>query len=347
VTALCLKAARFHSPLDVRLEELAEPEAGKGEVVIRVLASNMCGTDLKSFLRGHPLLRPPITMGHEYCGVVVAAGEGAPFKEGERVVASNSAPCMRCEMCSRGSYSICTSIKENMVGFSLPGSYAELMRIPAHIVSSNTYRFSGPSPEEIACAEPLASVIHALDRVSVEEGETAAVVGAGALGLMFLQLLKARGAKVIVANRSEARLEVAERLGADVLLSVSDENLVSRLKDATDGVGADLVVEAVGRKETWEACFMAARDGGTVLQFGGCQGGTVVAFDAGKIHYGETTVVGSFHHEPSAFRRAVNAIELGEVDVAPFLTHRVRLEDILEAFELMKTRQAMKVSVLP
>lgn len=342
-----MKAARFHAPLDVRVEDVDEPVAGRGELVIRVLASNMCGTDLKSFLRGHPLMRPPVTMGHEYCGVVVDAGEGARFKEGESVVASNSAPCMRCEMCSRGSYSICTSIKQSLVGFSLPGSYAELMKIPAHIVSTNTYMFSGPSPEEIACAEPLASVIHALDRVAVKEGETVAVVGAGALGLMFLQLLKSKGAKVIVANRSEARLEVAERLGADVLLCVSDDSLARKLRDATGGLGADLVVEAVGRKETWEACFMAARDGGTVLQFGGCQGGTTVEFDAGKIHYGETTIVGSFHHEPTAFRRAVSAIESGDVDVAPFLTHRVRLEEIMAAFELMKTRQAMKVSVIP
>ncbi|MDV3277525.1 MAG: zinc-binding dehydrogenase [Nitrososphaerales archaeon] len=342
-----MKAARFYAPRDVRLEDVPEPEVGPGELLIEVLASDMCGTDLKTFMRGHPLIKPPITIGHEYSGVVKEAGRGAKFRRGDRIVASNSAPCMKCEMCKRGSYTLCSSITEGLVGFSVPGSYSEYLLVPRNIAEVNTYRFKRSKPEEIACSEPLASVIHALDRVQVERGERVAIVGAGALGLMFLQLLKAKGAEVIVANRSGGRLEVASRLGADSVIQVDDGSLADRVRTATGGLGADVVVEAVGRKETWESAFGAARNGGRVLQFGGCASGTRVEFDAGKIHYGETSVIGSFHHEPTAFRRAVRAIESGEVKTKPLITHRVSLDEIRRGFELMERGEALKVAVLP
>jgi len=253
---------------------------------------------------------------------------------------------MECEMCDRGSFTLCTRLEGRLLGFTLPGSHAEQVKVPRHIASSNTYKFKEAAPEEIACAEPLASVIHALDRVRPRQGETAAVVGAGALGLMFLQLMKREGVRVLVANRSEERLGMAEKLGADEVMKVGSE-LPEKVRDSTKGLGADLVVEAVGTKETWESSFKATRPGGRTLMFGGCAAGTEVAFDAGRVHYGETTIVGSFHHEPSAFRRAVEAIEARQVLVAPFITHRMKLEQIREAFDLMERREAMKVALSP
>jgi len=323
------------------------PSAGPGELVLEVQASNMCGTDLKTFVRGHPLIRPPMTMGHEYSGVVKEAGSGAKFRKGDRVVASNSFPCGECLMCRRGSYSLCVSIKDSLIGFSIPGSYSKYILLPRSIALGNAYRFVRASPAEIACAEPLAAVIHSLDRVQVKRGDKIAIVGAGAVGLMFLQLLNLRGAHVIICNRSEGRLAIAEKLGAEAVVQVTDDDLANKLRESTGGLGADVVVEAVGRRETWEAAFKATREGGSVLQFGGCAAGTVVSFDAGKIHYGETTIIGSFHHEPSSFRRAVLAIESGKVKVTPLLTHRLKLEEIEDAFDLMERREALKVAVLP
>lgn len=342
-----MKAARFYAPRDVRVEDVPVPVPGPGELLLRVKASTMCGTDLKSFVRGHPLMRPPVTMGHEYCGTVAECGRGAKFRKGTMVVASNSSPCGECEMCSRGSSTLCPRMRESLVGFSVPGSYAEYLLVPKSIADNNTYRVRNASPEEIACSEPLAAVVHALDRVRVERGERVAIVGSGALGLMFLQLLKAGGAEVIVAERSAGRLAAAERLGADQVIRVGDDDLSEKVKRATDGLGADVVIEAVGGKETWEAAFRAARDGGRVLEFGGCAPGTKVTFDSGKLHYGETTVIGSFHHEPTAFKRAVNAIETRKVKTAPLITRRLRLDDISEAFRLMESREAMKVAIIP
>lgn len=342
-----MKAARFYGPRDVRVEEVAVPEPGPGELLLKVLSSDMCGTDLKTYLRGHPLMHPPMTMGHEYSGVVEVAGRGSRFRHGDMVVASNSCPCMTCDMCKRGSYSICTRIKEGLLGFSIPGSHAEYLLVPRNIAEKNAYRFRRSKPEEMACAEPLASVTHALDRVGIRKGERVAVVGAGALGLMFLQLLKLKGAWVVTADRSEGRLAVAEKLGADEVIQVEDEDVAEKVRRATGGLGADLVVEAVGGRETWESSFRATRDGGRVLQFGGCASGTQVTFDAGKIHYGETTVVGSFHHEPGAFRRATRAIETGRVKVSPLITHRISIEEITTGFELLERREAMKVTIKP
>lgn len=342
-------AAVFYGPRDIRLEDVEEPHAGNGELIIRVLASNMCGTDLKTYIRGHPLMKAPMIIGHEFCGEVIEVGEGVDrFKRGDRVVASNSAPCMQCTMCRLGSLTLCEGIRESLIGFTLPGSYASYLKIPSAIVDRNTYLIkSSIEPREIACAEPLASVIHAIDKVRIREGDRVAVIGSGALGLMFLQLLKSMNAYVIMTNRSGERVKLAERLGADAAIQVTDENLANKIREATDGIGADLVIEAVGRKETWESAFKAVRKGGQVLLFGGCSAGTTVSFDAEKIHYGETQIIGSFHHEPSAFRRAIEAIESKVVNVKPLLTHNLSINDILLGFRLMEKREAMKVSIIP
>ncbi len=344
-----MQAAVYYAPGDVRIEEVEEPAPKRGELVLKVLASNMCGTDLKAYQRGHPLLRAGMTMGHEFAGVVSESGPGVSrFKRGDRVVASNSAPCGKCEMCSRGSYSLCQTTQHELVGFSIPGSYASFVRVPERIVRRNTYKFSSAiSPAEAACAEPLAAVVHALDRVSPRRNSWAAVIGSGALGLMFLQLLRKSGVRVLMVNRSPKRLEIAEKLGAERVLQADESSIAKKVRDATDGLGADLVVEAVGRRETWEAAFRASRSGGEVLLFGGCAAGTTVSFDAQKIHYAETNLISSFHHEPSSFRRAVAHIESGRVRVKPLLNLKMRITEIGEAFRRMEAREALKVTLVP
>ena len=339
--------ARYWAPRDLRLENADTPLPEKGEVVVKVLASNICGTDLKSFLRGHPLMRPPMTMGHEFCGVVSEVGDGVKrFKAGDRVVASNSSPCGTCNFCRRGASTLCERIPSRLIGFSLPGSYAQYVKIPRHIVNENTYSVkTSVTPEEMACSEPLAAAIHALDRVKLESGMGVVLIGSGALGLMLLQLLKTRDIRVTMANRSESRLRIAEKMGADDVLQVTDEDLVAKARGAGGPTGPDLVIEAVGKKETWEAAFRIVREGGQVLFFGGCAAGTEVSFDAGKMHYGEVAVTGSFHHEPSSFKRAIAAIESGKVRVRPLLTHSVPLERIQDGFGLMERREALKVTV--
>jgi L-iditol 2-dehydrogenase len=342
-----MKAAVFYGSRDVRVEEIEPPKLNEDGLILKVLASNMCGTDLKTYVRGHPLIKKGTVMGHEYSGVVIDSSGSFPFKRGDYVVGSNSVPCMECYICKKGSYSLCTNIKKKLVGFTVNGSHAEMISVPPEIVKRNMYRFNNSKPEHIACAEPLASVIHGAEKLKVKEDETVAIIGSGAIGLMFLQVLKLNGAKVIMTNRSEDRLEVAEKLGADVLLKVGGEDIDSKIKNATGGNGADVVIEAVGKRETWEVSLKAARDGGRILLFGGCASGTFVSFDAEMIHYGERQLIGSFHHEPNSFRKAVELIEKGLVRLERIVDMKIRLDSIIDGFKMMEERKALKVSIEP
>lgn len=341
----------FYGPRKVIIEELERPAPQEGEIIVKVAASNICGTDLRAWQRGHTLMKPPIVIGHEYSGIVDELGKHvSKFEVGDRIVGSNSSPCMTCAMCRAGSLTLCEKIPENLLGFSLPGSYAEYCRIPAHIVNRNVYRIPrNISPEEIACSEPLAAVIHALDKVSIKKGQTkAAIVGGGATGLMFLQLLKERGAYVVLIDANPERIKMAESFGSDSSIQVRDQDgLAAVLKQATKGEGPDIVVEATGTKESWENSFRSVRDGGQVLLFGGCAKGTTVAFDAGKLHYREISMVGSFHHEPSSFKRAIEAISERKVRVKELISSRLPLTKINEALRLMEKKEALKVAVMP
>ncbi len=341
-----MKAAVFHGTRDVRVEDVNKPYTRKGEVVLEVLASNMCGTDLKTYQRGHPLIKEGTVMGHEYAGIVVDS-MNPKFKKGDRVVGSNSAPCMKCYLCRKGSYSLCPEIKKTLVGFTVNGSHAEMICVPSNIAERNMYTFRSSKPEHIACAEPLASVIHGISKLDLKGDETVAIIGAGAIGLMFLQVLKTLGARVIVANRSEGRLEIASKLGADLLLKVQEDNTEKEIRNATEGMGADIVIEAVGKKETWERSLGAAREGGKVLLFGGCARGTFVSFEAEMVHYGERQLIGSFHHEPESFKKAVELIERGKVKMENIVDRKIRLDEISEGFRMMEEREALKVSINP
>lgn len=344
-----MKAAVFYGPRNVKIEEIGLPKAGEGELVIRILVSNVCGTDLRTWQGGHPLMRPPVVIGHEYYGIVKEVGRGVKeFRAGDEIVGSNSCPCMKCVMCNTGSLTLCEEIPKNLIGFSIPGSHAEYMRVPAHIVKGNIYHApKGVAGEEIACSEPLAAAIHALDKLSIKEGMRVAVLGSGALGLMFLQLLKRTGVYVVMTDGMVGRLKIAERLGADKVIEVTQGSVVTPLKEATDGLGPDLVIEATGTKQAWENAFRAARDGGKVLLFGGCPGGTQVSFDATKLHYREITILGSFHHEPREFRKAIDAISKGTIRVKDLISLKLPLSQIGDAFEMMEKKEALKVAISP
>lgn len=336
----------FKGVKNIVLTHLEIPKPDEGEVLIKVLASNMCGTDLKTYQRGHPLIKDGTIMGHEYAGIVIESRTDI-FKKGDYVVGSNSSPCGNCFFCMKKSYSLCEKIKEELIGFTVNGSYAEYLKIPRRIAVNNLYKFKNSTPNEIACSEPLASVIHASESIPISENDTVAIVGSGAIGLMFLQIMKSKGAKIIITNRTEERLRVAEKFGADVALRVDDTNLDSMIKSATGGKGADIVIEAVGKKETWEKSFNAVRDGGLVVFFGGCSKGTLVTFDSEKIHYGETKIIGSFHHEPKSFSKAVEMIESKKIDVKSLITKKIKLDEIVDGFNLMERKEVIKVSVEP
>jgi L-iditol 2-dehydrogenase len=342
-------AAMFYAPMDVRLEERPIPQVGAGEVLLKVAAATTCGTDLKAYRRGHPLLfrNPPASFGHEVAGIVAATGSGViQCREGDAVVVANSAPCFQCFYCRRGRYSLCEDL------LLLNGAYAEYLLVPERIVRHNLYRLpAGTSFTAAALTEPLACALHGIDGSEVVSGDTVAILGAGPLGLLLVALAKLRGAHVILTGRGRERLALAERFGADVVIDVEHLSLQGQCEAVfaqTEGKrGADVVVEAVGTPETWNIAARMTRPGGLVNFFGGCPSGTQVTLETQPLHYSELTIKGVFHHTPAYFAQALDLIIGHHIDVEALITERVPLSSLIAVFDRLYHKQGIKYAVIP
>lgn len=342
-----MKAAVLHGKEDLRIEEVSLPGPGPGEVLIKVGAALTCGTDLKVFRRGYHarMLVPPIVFGHEVAGTVVEVGEGVQgLVPGTRVVAANSAPCGVCEYCLAGRASLCDDL------LFWNGAYAEYAVIPARIVACNLLPLpEGFSFAKAALVEPLACVVRGAAESGIRAGQTVAVIGVGPIGLMFVALARARGARVVAAGRRPDRLERARRLGAETVSVGNGVDLAQRLRESgRGGRGPDIVIEAVGSPETSEAAIRAARKGGHVNLFGGCPSGSVIHVDAQRWHYEELTIRATFHHTPESIREALQLVVSGTVDGNAFISDETCLDRLPEVLRSQATRgQSLKVAVIP
>src|SRR5947207_7150291 len=210
---MTMLAAMFYAPLDVRMERRPVPQPKAGEVLLKVVTATTCGTDVKSYLRGHPLLfhKIPSGFGHEVAGFAAAIGPGViQCSEGDAIVIANSAPCQQCFYCRRGRFSLC----ENLL--LLNGAYAEYLLVPERIVRQNLYHLApGTSFIAAALTEPLACALHGVDASSIAQGDTVAILGSGPLGLLLAAVAKLQGAHVIITGHGEQRLALARHFGAD------------------------------------------------------------------------------------------------------------------------------------
>ena len=346
---MTMLAAMFYAPMDVRLEERPVPIPAKGEVLLKVAAATTCGTDVKAYRRGHPLLfkHTPAGFGHEVSGVVTAVGPGVTqCSEGDAIVVANSAPCLNCYYCRRKRYSLC----ENLL--LLNGAYAEYLLIPERIVRQNLYRLhAGISFIAAALTEPLACALHGVDASAIAQGDTVVILGSGPLGLLLAACASLRGARVIITGRGKERLQLARHFGAQVALDVNglswEEQRAAILRETEELRGADVVIEAVGTPETWELAASLARCGGLVNLFGGCPSGTRASFDTRSLHYNELTLKGVFHHTPAYFAQALELIEGKHVDVEALITARVPLATLLDTLQLLLQKHGIKYAVIP
>ena len=342
-----MKAAMLYGIKDLRIEDIPKPEVAAGEVLVKVKAATTCGTDLKIFQRGYveKVIKLPTVFGHEWAGEVVEVGEGLEWpKKGMRVRAGNSAPCLRCAMCQKGKYNLC----ENMIW--LWGAYAEYIKVPARMVQVNMQEIpQHVSYEEAAITEPLACVLHGVEEAGVKLGDTVAIIGAGPIGLLHLLTVKKLGVeKAIVIDLVDERLGFAEKLGADETVNAGTANVAEKVRQTTDGYGADVVIEAIGLPTTWEQALTLVRKGGTVLEFGGCPPGTEIRVNAEFLHYGEVKVMGAFHATPLHFRKALNYIASKTINVKPLITRKMKLEEIKEAFQILATSKSeIKIAIKP
>jgi len=343
-----MNAVRFYAPNDIRYEqtEIKSPKAD--EVRVKIMAALTCGTDLKTYRRGHPVLikKVPSGFGHEFSGIIDAVGKNVKdFKVGDRVVAANSAPCGECFFCRHGEYNLCENLE------FLNGAYAEYINIPARIVQKNLIKISDNlSFEEAAFSEPLANVVHGIAKTDIKPGQTVGVVGIGTIGLMFVRLAKLKGAKVIAAGRNPMKLRLAQEFGgADEVINLTKyKNPEKIFLDFTeDKKGLDVAIECVGLPEIWERMFSLVRKGGTINLFGGCKSGTSINIDTRRLHYDELKVIGVFHHTPEYFREAYRLIESGEVEVKKLLTHTMPLAQTQKALEMVSSGEAIKIFLKP
>jgi L-iditol 2-dehydrogenase len=324
-----VKAALLHGPADLRIEEVAAPEPGRGEVVLAIRAALTCGTDRKTYHRGHPALGPyPARFGHEFAGVVAAVGEDvAGFSLGDHVFCADSAPCGACLQCRGGRPNLCEDL------LYLLGGFAEQILVPARLVAQNLHLLpAAVGPALAPLAEPLACALHAVDRAGITPGDGVAIVGGGALGLMLCALVRRAGGRPIVLDPHRERLDLAERFGAEGAVRAERGPAdVDRLKRALPGgSGADQVFEAVGRPEAWELAIELARPGGVVNLFGGCPRGSRVPVSTYRVHYEELRLQGSYHHTPRCIARALELLAAGPPPWAELCGPRIGL-DALEA----------------
>jgi L-iditol 2-dehydrogenase len=336
-------------PERVELRQEPVPDPGPGELLLRIDAATTCGTDVKALRRGgHPrMLHVPTPFGHEMAGTVDSVGAGQTrWQPGDRVVVANSASCGACEWCLRGRENLCAHLEY------LNGAFSEYLLVPRRFAEVSTYAIpDGLAPEIAALAEPLACVLHGLEVCALERPSEIVVYGGGPIGLLFVDVLASLrgGHHVVLADPNPSRLEVARQLGASEAVQVSrDGGEAARLRRyARAGDGFDLAIEATGSPVAWEDALASARPGGMVLLFGGCRPGTTIPLDTHRLHYGEITVKGAYHHRPATFRRALDLLAGGMLHPEALLSSERPLEDLEGALRSMMRKEALKVVIHP
>ncbi len=332
------------------IRELPVPEIDDESALLEIKAACLCGSDLRIVRSGNPRVRPPAIIGHEAAGVVVKAGAKVKrVKVGDRVALGADVPCGQCTWCRRGLGNNCAI--NYAVGYQIPGAFTQYMKLDRLLLEEGPVT---PIPNELgfdeaALAEPLACAINGLELAGLSLGKSVAIVGLGPIGCMMIDLARIMGAtRVIAAQRSAGRMELARAYGADVYIDTAQEDLVARCRAETGGAGPDVVITTCGSVEVHEQAVEMVAQRGVVNLFGGLpKGSRPLSVLSNTIHYKECFVTGSHGSTPRQHELAVSLIARRQVRVAPLITHRFPLDRINEALAVMEGRQGMKILLEP
>lgn len=320
------------------LKECPKPFVGSSEVLIKVLASGICGTDLHIF-SGKYYGKPNIIRGHEFAGKVVEMGSNVKgIKIGDLVAVDPNISCGSCYFCRRGEVHLCENLKA--LGVDLDGGFAEYCVVPYDKI----YKLpEGVSAEEGAMMEPCACALHGIEKIQIKPGDTVLIIGGGALGLILLQLSYIYGAsKIFLSEPIEEKREIAKSFFAHTLNPLEDD-VVSEIKKLT-GVGVDIAIEAVGRADTVEIAINSVRRGGKVLIFGVAGQREFLKISPFNIYYNEITLMGSFVN-PYTNSRALELIANKRIDVKKIISHKFSLKDIHKAVETGLSGKALRILI--
>lgn len=340
-----MKAAVFHGPdIGLKIEDIAVPEIGPDDVLVKVAACGACHTDLHYIEHGIPTFKkPPVVLGHEASGIVEKAGKNVTnVAEGQRVLIPAVLTCGKCKFCRMGRENICTDM--TMLGNHFDGAYAEYVAVAAKDVLDLPE--SIPLEEASIIADALSTPFHAVkNRAKVRAGDTVVVFGCGGVGINAVQLATLAGAYVIAVDMSPKKLEWAKEFGAAATIDASSVERVSKEVKKLTGGGADIAIEVIGNPRTIEEAFESVRVGGRLCVVGYTH--EKINIVAGKIMFKELEITGSLGCPPGEYVPLIRMVEQGKIDLSRIVTHRVGLSEIQKAFDLMKEGASLRTIVIP
>lgn len=348
-----MQAAVYVEPGFMEVREVPVPEVGPMDVLLKVRACGICGSDLHSYRLGF-YVRPGQIMGHEFVGEVVEAGPAVSgVKAGQRAMGFTIGICGTCYWCRSGNLVNCPEAFKNSTGYGKPGAFAEYVMVENAVPGLNFHLIpEAMSDEEAATLEPVGVAAFAVEMTGAAEGDKVAVLGAGLIGNAAMQAMKAVPVeKVVVSEVSPLRLNMARELGADAVVDAANEDVLARMQEELgvgpyhfgEGAMADIVVDAAGGRDTFAQALEIVRSAGTVALVGLPEGDQVV--NTARIVHKSPRIIGCLG---SIYTKAIELISEGKVRTRPFITHAFPLEEINEAFRIqMDPNESIKVLIRP
>lgn len=339
-----MRVAMYYSNSDVRLEELPKPEIGPGEILVKVISSGICGSDVMEWYR---IKRAPLVLGHEIAGDIVEVGKNVKdFHVGQRVFVSHHVPCMKCRYCLSGHESTCDTLRKTNF---YPGGFSEFVRVPEVNLENGVYVLPKElSYDDGSFVEPLACVVRGFRTIRFEPGKTVVVLGSGIAGLLNIKLAKALGAERIIATDvSDYRLNAAKRFGADFVIRASDD-VPAGLKKANSGRAADYVIVCAGAEQAMAQAFKCVDRGGTILMFAPPLPGVEIVVPFGDLWKDEVVITSTYAGSPRDIKDAIELLRTRKVVVGDMITHRLGLADTGKGFRLVASAgESIKIIVEP
>ncbi|NWG09906.1 MAG: alcohol dehydrogenase catalytic domain-containing protein [Nitrososphaerales archaeon] len=335
----------YYNNRDIRLEDMPMPKIGLGELLVRVEACGICGSDVMEWYR---VKKAPLVLGHEISGEIVKVGEGLDrYREGQRITASHHVPCNTCHYCLTGHHTVCETLRKTNFD---PGGFAEYNRLPAINVDRGVYPLpDSVSFEEGTFTEPLACVLRGQRLAQMQQGLSVLVIGSGITGLLHVQLARAMGAgKIVATDVNEYRLNAASKMGADATFHASEE-ISERVREVNDGMLADRVIVCTGAKSAIIQALESVERGGTVLFFAPTELGVTIPLSLNELFWrNEVTLTSSYGGSPSDHVVALQLIRFHTIHVKEMITHRLGLAETGLGFQLVANpKDSIKVIIEP